>query len=427
MKKTAFTICAKNYLGLAQVLENTIKLYNNDIDFYIFIADEFISNEALPKNVIISKEQLNISEELWKDLSFKYDLTEFCTAIKPFCFSYLFNLNENKAICLYFDPDIAVFNSLNSIYNCLLTSSIFLTPHITTIEKKYTGPLKENKFLYSGVFNLGFIGMRSDTISLYVLEWWKERLTYGCFKSQYENYFTDQKWIDFLPVLCPQGLHISFDLGNNLAPWNFYERRLVFKDNRYFLVNRIKQTDSTIYHQLNFVHFSGYDYASLMSGNVVQNNIAEFNYPDDLSVLFYEYKKLLEMSNFIKYSNMKYSYNYFSNGDSIHEIHRRIYRRLIEDFNFLDNPFESNNIYYKKIKRAKLFFKTHQKGSIQNESTSTSQKIIILNNYLFKLIYKIVGPKIYFNLLKIIRRYSILENQLFLVDKGYIKNTRLRK
>ena len=66
-KKVAFTICAKNYIGLAQVLENSIKKYNDDLDFYIFVVDEFVESDksiiedksALPNNIIVAKDVLN--------------------------------------------------------------------------------------------------------------------------------------------------------------------------------------------------------------------------------------------------------------------------------------------------------------------------------------------------------------------------------
>ena len=38
-KNCIFTICAKNYIGLAQALEKSILQYNNNIDFYIVVAD----------------------------------------------------------------------------------------------------------------------------------------------------------------------------------------------------------------------------------------------------------------------------------------------------------------------------------------------------------------------------------------------------
>ena len=44
MKNCAFTIVAKNYIGLAQILEKSIREYYNDLLFYIIVADE-IDNE----------------------------------------------------------------------------------------------------------------------------------------------------------------------------------------------------------------------------------------------------------------------------------------------------------------------------------------------------------------------------------------------
>ena len=39
--KTVFTICAKNYIGLAQTLEKSVLKYNPEIDFFIFVVDSF--------------------------------------------------------------------------------------------------------------------------------------------------------------------------------------------------------------------------------------------------------------------------------------------------------------------------------------------------------------------------------------------------
>lgn len=328
-------------------------------------------------------------------------------------------------MCLYFDPDIAVFNSLDSIFEKLSSESILLTPHIVTIQNSYTGPLKENKLLYSGMFNLGFVGIMFDEISNDVIEWWMERLKFGCYKSQAESYFTDQKWIDFLPVLCSKGLHISFDLGNNLAPWNFYERKVIKTDSRYYVTNRLKESD--VQFDLNFVHFSGYDYSLLMNGKQFQNNISSFSCPEDIKLLIVEYENLLKQSNFCEYSNFKYSYNFFSNGLIITDYHRRIYRRLVEDFQYSDNPFDINNSFYEKLYSGNLIMALGDNFIIQKENSSSNQKKIICMNYIFLFIFKIIGRNNYFNLLKLIRRYSILENQIFLFDSKFLHNSELRK
>lgn len=77
MKNCAFTIVAKNYIGLAQILEKSIREYYNDLLFYIIVADE-IDNELkkeLSTNILVAKETLNITPETWENMSFKYNLT----------------------------------------------------------------------------------------------------------------------------------------------------------------------------------------------------------------------------------------------------------------------------------------------------------------------------------------------------------------
>ena len=67
MKNCAFTIVAKNYIGLAQILEKSIREYYNDLLFYIIVADE-IDNELkkeLSTNILVAKETLNITPETW--------------------------------------------------------------------------------------------------------------------------------------------------------------------------------------------------------------------------------------------------------------------------------------------------------------------------------------------------------------------------
>ena len=148
MKKVAFTICAKNYLGLALLLEKSINDHNEDIEFYVFIADEFSKTDnidVLPKNVIIARDTIGIESSKWNQMAFKYDLTEFCTSIKPTCFKYIFE-KYNPDSCIYFDPDILVYNSLNTIYDILILKSIIVTPHIVTIQDKYSGKLAINFF-----------------------------------------------------------------------------------------------------------------------------------------------------------------------------------------------------------------------------------------------------------------------------------------
>lgn len=428
MKNVAFTICAKNYIGLARVLEESIKLHNPEFQFYIFVADEFSDLDNfnnLPDNILISKDHLDIPENQWNQMSFKYNLTEFCTAIKPSCYKYLFK-NIKPSNCIYFDPDILLFNNLNKIIDQLETYSIIVTPHITTIQTSYTGCLDERSLLYSGMYNLGFLALRNDKYSIMLLDWWEKRLEDKCYQNLMEQLFTDQKWMDFLPSFFPTQLLVTSDLGLNVAPWNFYERKIEKRNNILYVSNRLNNSEK-ISDKLTFVHFSGFDYKALLNSKITQKNIKNLEIYSDLDQLFFIYAKYLNASECTKYFNLKYTYNQFSNGYLISNIFRRLFRRLLEDGKILANPFNSNGDFYKALVINNLLkSKISANDNLSIKNTDNIERKTIVVNKLLKIVFKLIGFDKFFMLIRVFRLYSMVENHVYLIDKEYLRSFKIR-
>lgn len=428
MKNIAFTICAKNYIGLAQVLEKSLKTHNPDVDFFIFVADEIteIDNlHNLPENVLVSRNVIGFSDEKWNQMSFKYDLTEFCTSIKPSCFKYLFDSFQPDN-CIYFDPDILVFNNFNSIFLGLEKYSIILTPHITTIEENYTGDLAESGLLYTGIFNLGFLALKRDDNAQKLLNWWEKRLEDRCFQNKMESYFTDQKWMDFLPSLFPTQLLISFDLGLNLAPWNFYEREIVVKEDVFYVKNRIDKDVNAIV-PLTFVHFSGFDYSSLIKNKIVQGNISTLKVYPDIEKILDEYSKVLKKSTFLDFIKLTYTYGFFSDSTPVTKTYRKLFRRLYEDGQINSNPFDAKQKFYFALKKARVLNKkmslSDKKGV--NNIDGVTKKFTVINK-LFYFTFKLLGAERFFMLVRLLRIYSKVENHVYLIDGNYLREAKIR-
>ena len=224
-RRCAFTIVAKNYIGLGQILGKSISVYDNDIDFYIIVVDEFSSQEIrVPSNVLLAKDCLGISPSKWVNMTFKYDLTEFCTSVKPFSFRYFFCAGYESVI--YFDPDIFVYSSLNTIFDELGNRSVMLVPHIADIHVNYDGELPEWAIMSNGIYNLGFCAMNNTLSSKLLVDWWCKRLEDSCFSDRAKGFFTDQKWMDWIPGFLGDDCKISQNLGFNMAPWNYFERKI---------------------------------------------------------------------------------------------------------------------------------------------------------------------------------------------------------
>lgn len=412
-KNVAFTICATNYVGLGKVLEKSIYKYYDDLDFYIIVADE--PGEEVRKqfddNVLIGKDVLDYPGQKWYEMAFKYNLTEFCTAIKPA--SILFLLEKGYERCLYFDPDILVYSSLSVIYDGFNKYDAIITPHITTPEIIRTSKKDDHDLLFAGAYNLGFVGVKACDKTDQVMRWWKKRLEDYCFMSQGENLFTDQKWIDILPSFYGNRVLISRHLGLNAAPWNFHERYF-FEEGGKMKVRSRLVCDGEDY-ELVFVHYSGYNYKELLKGNVIQNNIKELKLYEDTKKLMSLYGEAFGDGSLEKYIDNKYTYNYFNDGKPISGMLRGLYRRYQENTGYQENPFVTGSYIWQQAVRRKLITMakppTYQSGERKN-----AKKVTQLNK-LFSLLYNFIGPDKYYLLVLAMRRYSIWGNHSFLISK----------
>lgn len=433
MNTCIFTICAKNYIGLALVLEKSIKMHNQDCDFFILVADEIDEQERgeFPDNVLVAKNILGayLEDSKWSEMAFKYNLTEFCTSIKPLCFQYVFEqLGYQKAI--YLDPDILTFSSFNPVFEKLDDVSIVLTPHITTYHKTYQGHRSEKGLMSTGVFNLGFLALKNTSVALGMLTWWAERLKDQCYVDPLDSYFTDQKWMDFLPCFFGQDeLHVSKHLGLNLAPWNFFERE-IYQNDGCWMVKERGQGDHHPAHQLIFVHFSGYNYKGLIDGIMEQNNIPDLDSYHDIDTICKVYRDFLlpAVNIFNQYIKYDYTYNYFDNGVEVSNFQRRLFRGLVDEGEMISQPFSTlKGSFYTKLVQKKLLLPG--KSSIAADKLNkfnmpdTSSKLMHINR-MMRILFKIIGLKNYALLLKLFRPYSKVENQIHLLDTRY--STRLK-
>jgi hypothetical protein len=424
-KNVVFTIVAKNYIGLAQILEESLKEKNPDTDFFIMVADDFSDDfdlEKLPSNILTARKELNISSRHWIDMSFKYDLTEFCTSIKPASFSYFMEKTKYQKI-VYLDPDIYIYSSLNPIYEMLEDHSIVLTPHITTIQDIFQGDRSESGLMSTGVFNLGFCGIKSNPCAKKMISWWHERLLDKCYIDSHDSYFTDQKWMDFLPCYFTSNeLYVSRHLGMNIAPWNYFERKVSMSEEGLKVCNR-EENSRKVDFPVIFVHYSGYNYTEMKKGNVVQNNISNIKDYEDIKLLTDIYAKAIyeKREIFDKYIQDKYSFGIFENGDAIKGFHRRIYRSLVNKGLLFDNPFSIvNDSLYQKLKvKGMIKSSTINIDKVTKDNLQGIGRKLKMFNIVTRLLYKLVGFDKYVLLIRLMRPFSRFESQIHLITSDF--------
>jgi hypothetical protein len=413
MKKAVFTIVAKNYIGLAEVLGQSVRS-KTDCDFFILVADEITPDVSVPSHVLIARDCLEYERSVWEKMSFQYNLVEFCTAIKPAAFQYFFDKRQFEKV-IYADPDVFFFDSADHIFNDLDQYPILLTPHLLKLQTQFKGDYADYLFLSNGTFNLGFLALRKTGTVGAFLEWWHERLVNQCYFDFEKGMATDQKWINLLPgFFSSMELKVCFHKGMNVAPWNYHERKLMKQGDQWQVVDR-ETGDGAV--PLVFVHFSGYDYGSFLRGQ--PDHKSESKGYADYEPIFREYAEALAKGDFAKFINLKYSYAFFDNGKNIISLNRRIFRSLTDEGKIYAAPFSTKEgSYYQFCKKAGLIDTSAVSADkITNRQIggfSTKLKYI---NLFFTFVKFLLGVRRYSMMIRFFRRYFQEENQAFLLDR----------
>jgi hypothetical protein len=159
MTKVVFTICSANHLPFARTLAASVKRAEQDVRFIVFLADVLSPpvQQLAGELEIVPIDRLGIPN--LRRMAFRYGILELNTAIKPFCFDYVFDVLGFQA-AIYLDADIYVLKALDHVHDALEKgTSCVLTPHITA-PLPFDGEKPDDyMFMQAGMYNLGFLGL----------------------------------------------------------------------------------------------------------------------------------------------------------------------------------------------------------------------------------------------------------------------------
>jgi len=150
--------------------------------------------------------------------------------------------NEPEAEWItYLDSDLFFFASPDPVYEEMGNASFGIIPH------HFTRRLSQMQRF--GIYNVGWVSVRNCDEGVAALRWWRERCIEWChdYVDVEGDRFADQRYLNRLPGLFP-GVHVIRHLGADLAPWNFAERQLEWRDGAVWVDGR---------YRLLFFHFHG--------------------------------------------------------------------------------------------------------------------------------------------------------------------------
>lgn len=308
-----FTICSANYIHYARVLIKSLRIVHPDAAIFVFLVEDIE-----PQNVSIEGARIIPVREIGipglSDMAFRYSVMELNTAVKPFCFRYLFEHLEH-ANAIYLDPDIFVLAPFSAVVQLFETGAqAVLTPHLLA-------PLQDGhhpstlQIHRTGSYNLGFLGLQSSPEVKNFLTWWERELSDRCIVDLEGGIFVDQKFAELIPCFVGQSSILRHP-GYNVAYWNFTQR----------CIERIDGNWTANGKPLVFFHFSG----------VVPGERAVFSkHQDRVAVsalgqarkLFEQYLDCLDRADQDRISQQAYTFGHFDDGTPIPKIVRLAARR----------------------------------------------------------------------------------------------------
>lgn len=309
--KLAFTLCSINYLAQAKTLFESLKKADPSWHFIAGVVDKNVNNVDLSflGCDILEVEKLNIDG--FTDMVKSYTIVELITAVKPYYFTWLFQNYPEVDKIIYFDPDIMIFSTLDSLDKKLDESDIILTPHFTTPIRDKFLPTEIHVF-NTGVYNLGFLAVKRSENTFNMLKWWEEKLRKDCIIDLTRGYFVDQLWMSLVPAYFDKVLIDKYP-GYNMAHWNLHERTLE-KVGGTYLVNK---------EPLVFFHFSHYSPARPEEIAAYHTRF-DFSTRPDLVEIFDLYRNGLLSA---KYFELKKVQCYYMNDEK-----KKKKRRAMENF-----------------------------------------------------------------------------------------------
>lgn len=374
MKSVVYTICNVAYLPRALALSESV-LDKAGLKVQIIIFDQKRElNLDYEHSVISWLEDYQIP--MYKQLAFKYDILEFATSLRAWFAIYFLQSNDKV---IYLDPDMLIYDNLNGILSDLDHYPIILTPHYTK-PQNYNDVDSDLSIMKFGAFNLGFFALKNVQESFDFLTWLSHRCYHLCFAESQFGLHTDQKWVSIAPCFFPN-IHISFNLGYNVAYWNMHERTLSKNDHKYYINEKFP---------LIFFHFSSYNESH--PNNLSKRSSLQIDEQRiDIIELSNEYSTILKKYD-LKNIDKKYEFDYFSNGTIVTPTLRRAYASIVDELPQHD-PFDANGIVYKFAKKNHLLVKKAPNYKLEGYQNINEYKSkFTLVTLIMRLVLWFLGP-----------------------------------
>lgn len=334
MKVLCYSSFTFSYLNRARVLFQTLRRFHPDWELVALITDEPPPGFAFdpskePFDRVVWAQDLGIPD--FKGWLFKHDVVEVCTAVKgPFIHQAC---GSGADAVIYLDPDTALLAPLDPLLGWLEGHDILLTPHLVDPNDEPSAILDNDlSASRTGIFNLGFVAIRTTGEGARFAKWWNDRLLSYCYDDMPSGLFVDQRWCDHVPALFDK-VKVVRDPGYNVASWNLSRRTVTVEKDGRITVNGSP---------LRFWHFTKLG----PLGDTMTKRYAGRNFP--VYEIWAWYKRQVSAATDEAIPARWWAYDRFADGSVIEKPQRVLYRERADLQAAYPDPFAGGEGSYKQ-------------------------------------------------------------------------------
>jgi hypothetical protein len=228
------TVVTRSHLPYARALARSLAKFHDLSRLYVLVVDSVSGEDGVGGCTNIGLGELNL--RCVRSFLFRYTAFELCNALKPYLMMAVRRRNPGS-VSIYLDSDLCVYGSLKELWEECAGNSVILTPH-TLRDYPDDGVFPGTRDLLThGVYNAGVIAVGCHPDGDRFLDWWAERLEFGCLNEPGRGYFVDQHYLDAVPALF-DGVRILKCAGYNVAHFNLHERTVERREGEWWVGDR---------------------------------------------------------------------------------------------------------------------------------------------------------------------------------------------
>ncbi len=227
------TYLDQNYLPHGLSLYRSLREHCSEFKLWVLCMDhtayEILEKLDLPGIHPLALAEFERNDELLLGAKQNRSSIEYYFTCSPSLPLYILNNCPEVDLITYLDADLFFFASPKPLFEEMGNGSIAIIGHRFPPHLRY----KESY----GIYNVGWLSFRRDSIALDCLNWWREQCIEWCYDREENGRFADQKYLDDWPTRF-KNIVVLGHKGANLAPWNVSSYRLHYAQKRILVDNQ---------------------------------------------------------------------------------------------------------------------------------------------------------------------------------------------